>query len=564
MRCSRFVLVGWLVLVLTAGTTGSGCDKIKGLMGKGGEEARASGDDNSDSDGDEQGSGSGSGSGASAGSGSGSGSKLAGLLGGGGKGRPAEAAAGGTLREVVEGYQSYEKCSNSVQGSLPPDLGKDLLGHINIPDGLCRAREAMKRDDPSACKRVTSYALRKGCLTMYAMYRKKPNECYMGYPKRRGRDGYCLALATRNTSLCRSARTQDQEVTCKAILGRDGDLCGDLTKHSKRQECKAEVRRWHSEMGTAESSLTGRFEPKMELLLKLTGATRPLEFEKVVSDCADAGAVVPSSDDGVAQVNLCEYYTGIYRLHRGPNTNYRMRRIKIMLSFKAPTKLSDQVSFGSDAKFSIRLANYQEYKKDPVGTVKFSRFERKRGGRITGSFSATVSSHGRAKLTVEGKFDTFVRDLVDPALMKGRSRYKLRPPTGGRPPNSGLLGILGRGRPRPKGSLGLGRLGTRRHKRFAALLSAATFTRTTVGGEAGMKMTNILHNSIWIRLGLKNGDVLLAVGAETIKSKSSVVRVRGQLRKASSLLIKINRGGSKTSLTSSSATLERIRAEFAL
>jgi len=107
---------------------------------------------------------------------------------------------------------------------------------------------------------------------------------------------------------------------------------------------------------------------------------------------------------------------------------------------------------------------------------------------------------------------------------------------------------------------GLGGLTARGPKKFAALLSAATFTES----GKGMKMTNILYGSIWTRLGLRNSDVLISVGGQATRTKSSIVRIRSALRKAKTLKIKINRDGSNTTLTATTATLEQIRAEFAL
>ena len=465
------------------------------------------------------------------------------------KGSKRKPGPGASLRQVVEAHQGYEKCLESMQRSMPPDLGKDLLGYNNIPDGLCRTREAMKKNNPQACALVRSYSMKKGCRTMYAIFRKKPNECYLGYPKRRGRDGYCLALSTRNVNLCRAARTQAEEVRCKAILARNPDSCGEMTRHTDRQECKAEVNRWKSEMSeVAEAETAAEFKPKMEFTLKLAGGQTALEFDRVTSTCADFGAVVPTSDDGVAQVNLCEYYSYAYRFNRGgPTINYRMRRIKVDLSFKAPPGEKGKVSFGSDANFSLRLPSNTVYSKDPTGVVRLSRFERKRGGRVTGTFKVTVSSYVKGKLTVEGKFDTFVRDLVAPSLMKKSPSYRRRPIS--RRPTGGILGGLS--------GLGGLRTGT---KKFAALLSAATFSEE----DKGMKMTNILYGSIWTRLGLKNNDVLLAVDGSATKTKSSVVRIRGVLRKAKKLKIKVKRNGRPMTINVNTAALDRIRAEFAL
>ena len=125
-----------------------------------------------------------------------------------------------------------------------------------------------------------------------------------------------------------------------------------------------------------------------------------------------------------------------------------------------------------------------------------------------------------------------------------KSKYIRRPPIR-RIPGKGILGGLGV---------------RRGPKKFAALRSAATFTQA----GKGMKMTNIIYGTIWTRLGLRNNDILISVGGQPIKTASSIVRIRGKLRKSKTLKVKVKRGGANTTLNINAATMDAIRAEFAL
>ena len=161
-----------------------------------------------------------------------------------------------TLDEVVKGFEGYGKCIKRIRQRLPPDLGADLLAYHNIPDALCRTREALAKNEPRACQRVLSYGMRKGCSSMYAVYKRRPEHCPRGYPARRGRDAYCLALAMRNPALCGAAKQEEQEVRCQAILSGDADRCSNLRQHRQTVKCRAEVDRWGSIVRPAEARST--------------------------------------------------------------------------------------------------------------------------------------------------------------------------------------------------------------------------------------------------------------------------------------------------------------------
>jgi hypothetical protein len=263
--------------------------------------------------------------------------ELLGMKGSEGKAGPGKRAT--TLRGVVRQFTSYETCLSQLEGSMPPDLGLDLLGHYNIPDAVCRTREALSKKQASICKQITSYSMKKGCQIMFAAYHKRPDDCPMSYRTRQGRDGYCLALASRNEGLCVASRSEQEDSRCRAILGGKPAACERLTRHSQRQSCKGEVRRWKGEMDGATATLPDGFVPKLEMDLKIEGGRRslPFRYQRVEPNCVFKGAVAPSSGDS-EHVNFCDYQTyGYYRR----STSYRSgvyRYAKVDFSFKPPAR----------------------------------------------------------------------------------------------------------------------------------------------------------------------------------------------------------------------------------
>jgi hypothetical protein len=485
-----------------------------------------------------------------------------------------------SLAQAVASFSTFEGCIKQIERRLPPDLGADMLKYYNLPDGLCRTREALKQKDITACDRALSYSLKKGCKIMYGIYHQQPDLCPRGYPKRRGRNGYCIALAKRDVSLCRAAKKEAEEVRCQAILGNDRDKCTQLSRLADRAKCKAEVRRWASVATAGTSSLPKDFKPRLELTLSMPGGGgRPLPFTTVEASCARFGVVAPESGF-TAQVNGCEYYNYGYRRSYGRygsyNYNSPQRRTKVDFSYKPPVKAGDTVTFGSDAKLKIKIRRFGEFVSTGVGSMRFSRFERKRGGRVTATFTATLMGAGD-KLTVKGKLDTFIRDLVPASEMYRRSsRYGAY----GKYGRYGKYGKYGRyggtlGTKRSGRGLGglLGKLsgragvnpnpyGARPAKRYAALLTAATLTQVTIGGKTGFQLGAIRPASVWERLGIKNGDVVFQVGSVKLENQGAVVRLRRELRDAKSLKVKLRRQRRNKTLRVATTALDKLRQEF--
>lgn len=477
-----------------------------------------------------------------------------------------------SLSEVVEKFSSYDDCVAKVEKRLPPDLGSELFRFANIADGICRFRQAVKQKNIEICNRVVSYTLKKGCKTMFALYNKQPDSCPTGYPVHKGRDAYCLALALRDPSLCRAAKSEKEEIRCKAILKNDPDFCASISYHKTRSECQSEVKRWKDFIVEKKNyALDHSYRPYLSLRLKMLTQGRGLPFLSLEALDADYGASVPSHGES-AKMILSEYHRYGYRSLSGLDYRSPARQTKIDFSFIPPKKDGDKILFGRDASLKIKITGFGEFASASEGSIRVTRFERKRGGRIIGTFNVILSGAGD-RIKVNGKFDTFVRDLVDPNKLYRRKK--------GGYYGSGYKGSRGYGAyggqyklgsKRGKGSVsGLGGLGLKGlrsgyggqiGKRYATFLTSASLTHLRFRGKLGVQLTSIRMGSIWRSLGLKDGDIVLRVGNIQLKTQGDVIQLRQEIRDATSLKISYIRDRKMRQRKLSKADLNKIHREF--
>jgi hypothetical protein len=478
------------------------------------------------------------------------------------------AAGGSSMAEVIKGFPGFDRCIERLEKDLPPDLGADLLPSYDLPDVLCRTREAMAKDDPSACQRVVSYTLKKNCEMMYAMYARKPDLCPVDYPTRMGRNGYCLAMALRDPSLCSGAKNEDEEARCRAVLNRDDRECSNLTRIEKRQQCKSETKRWASVVSAAEVGTRSDYHPSFELQLKASNPNRPAPFEKVKLSCADQGAVAPAYGD-TAKVVFCDFYPYGYRSAKTAGLGYYSSpeaRTKVAFEFKPPSTDTAKVPFGADATISIKITGYDEFTSGTqTGEITFDKFERKRGGRVKGSLKVTLEQ-GVDRLEVTGTFDSFIRDLVSPTDLRAS-------PYGygyGSPYGSGYGG-LGAGAGSGRGALsalggssgGAAAGALSAGKRYASIFTSATLVPEQAGGKVvGFRASNIQLNSLWDRLGVKERDLVIQVGVVRLLNSGDLSKVRTEVQSATVLKIRVKRGTKPLVLTVSKAQMQKIKDEF--
>lgn len=473
------------------------------------------------------------------------------------KGRSAEDRRTPSLKQVVERFKDYETCLSRLSAEVPPELGVDLLSYYDLPDGVCRTRQALAKKKPELCHRALTYALQKGCRTMYAIYHAKPDACPHGRDLRRGRDGYCLAIATRSIALCRSARRPEQRVRCRAVLAQKPAACRKLSRPARRRRCEAEVRRYEGMVEAKKGRLPAGFEPSLALeLARPDGSHRGLPFRRVVLHCADFGVVVPSRGR-TAQIDVC---TGEpYGLRRSSATDgsdgvsAARRRTSIQLSLRPPAEKGDAIPFGVDALLVVDIRGFGAFR-SVGGKLQLTRFERRRGAVLAGRFAAKLRGR-RGRLAIQGKLRTFVRDLLVPVELEHR-RF-----------GGGAAGRRARWRrlhsaDRSFGGGAAEAGGRDRARRYAALTTSASVTPVSIGGRSGFRVSSIRPGSIWKLLGVREGDVVFRVGSVRLVDEGALAHVREELRRAHRIAIRLRRGRRGRTLRLGPVRLRRLHQRF--
>lgn len=81
------------------------------------------------------------------------------------------------------------------------------------------------------------------------------------------------------------------------------------------------------------------------------------------------------------------------------------------------------------------------------------------------------------------------------------------------------------------------------------LMTEVRITPHTAEGEAsGLALSNIRPNSLFRRMGLRNGDILMGVDGQEVRSVEDAMRLYEGLRSSSELKVQINRRGQQRSI----------------
>jgi general secretion pathway protein C len=68
------------------------------------------------------------------------------------------------------------------------------------------------------------------------------------------------------------------------------------------------------------------------------------------------------------------------------------------------------------------------------------------------------------------------------------------------------------------------------------------------GQSIGMRLFALRRDSLWEKIGLKNGDILLAVNDNSLSDPSQALKIFEQLKSERSINVKLERNGSPTEL----------------
>jgi len=429
---------------------------------------------------------------------------------------PARRAQHFTLMAAAKGYRSHRQCVASVHSILPPELTREG-DPANLAERVCQTRRALAEKRPALCEEIDDAFWPRACRRLYAALYGKPDECPPREVRSRGRDELCVALATRDPGLCRAVRSAGGRLRCAAILG-NANLCRGMRTTSEVSSCQLDRKRWRAVLRPSKATLAPKYKPRYDLVV-----TTPAKTLRGVSAALDQGVVVPRA--GAA---------GRWILGGLRPTGLRSgleRSLLLMADLPPPGKVPATIGVGAGKRGARFCALWKGRAVAPAqiqGTVKITGYTAGRGARVMGFFSVKIA-RGNVTVTVRGTFDTFVRDVVPGAWARRTCADRLAEVSPAQPAAKATAVPVEPGE-RP-----------------------CSFVAHWQGlRQVGYRVYGVRPGAACAGLGLKNGDVVLAVGprarSKPLARWADVVNLYGLLAGRKLLVVRVLRRKRKITL----------------
>ena len=463
---------------------------------------------------------------------------------------------GGGLAGSVKSFKGFDHCLEELANKLPVEVAAMTLGSAQL-ELVCRSRQAAAEGDVQICQReVKDYNLRKECERFVAVFTGRASDCpKRGYPMYR--EGLCQALAQRQPSLCLAAPAEQRGV-CRGILLGEAH-CGAL-KAEKRAQCRAEVRAWAGTFKGAKPVLPDSFKPSFEV--RATGLTSGVNLPAAAghfrANALDQGLLVADGPDAATPGGDWLVVNRSF----APQESYDWgSQPPVELELMVPLSSGGTGTFTLASGAGSAKASYREptgYRhrtmESATGSVTVTRFSRQPGGRVTGTFALELTD-GVDRLKVEGAFDTFVREALPVATLRTFMQYR-----------TGSTGYLGSGRLSPddvalwKAQIkqvkeGLTDVDTALRDAMATdtnkVVYSGSVSRRYQSGNvySGYRLYSVYPNGALFLLGFRDGDVILKVNKQKLDTPEDVYAAFGRFKKASKLVVELERGGKTVTFT---------------
>ena len=482
---------------------------------------------------------------------------------------PSSSTHRGAIRGAIKGFKSYSDCVDKLARSVPASALSVTLDGKTL-SLICRAHQAAAENSEEPCKLIGSrdYQLKRACQRFYAIYSGKWQKCpRSGYPSHH--EGLCLALSTRQPALCRAAKPKERPL-CEALLGK-AQRCDKLDK-SDAAACRAQVRAWRGLYGPKKPVLPVAFEPSFEARAsaRSAGVKLPAGAASFKAAFVRYGLLLAdATGQGDALVINRQFAPRDYYSYR----NRPPLQVELWISLASGSGGAASYTVGSGnggGKITFRGGNgrYRTMTAQS-GTVKVTRLERKLGGRIVASFSL-VYSDGVDKVALDGRFETFVRELLPLKDVARYVRYRFMPQ-----PST-----------RHRSRYSSARLSPDEVKRISARIRKVKENRYWVdpsvrdeiakntgwimyggsisrryqsgGSYSCYRMYTVYRNSVLWLLGFRDNDVVCKVNRRKLDTPEDAYAAYGTLRRTRQLSFEVERGGKTITLRYS---IRRVRGK---
>jgi len=411
-----------------------------------------------------------------------------------------------SLLAAAKAYRDHRSCVATVTASLPPELTREA-DEANLAERICQTRRALAEKSASLCEEITDPFWPKACRRLFAALYGKPDACPHRTPRHRGRDALCVALATRDPALCTAVDSVGGQARCRAILGRPS-ACRAMRTTSEVTSCLLDRKRWRSVLKPAKPSLEPKYAPRFELKVVATQATL-----RGGSNALDRGVVVPA-----ARTKGGRWMLGSLQPLGRPSAVGK--KLAVLMDLPPPGKLPAKLTVGAGAKgvrFCALWLGRPVLPSMATGLVELTSYAATRGARIVGTLRVKVDRGGETA-DITATFDTFVRDTVPLSWASSTCRERLA-----------SLVSLQAAAAKPPATLPT----SGRPCYFVAHWEGLR--------KVGYRAYGVKKGGACQRLGLRAGDVVIAVAARPVSQWADVLAFYQKLAAAAPLQVTVLR-----------------------
>ncbi len=413
-----------------------------------------------------------------------------------------------SLLSAAKAYRSHVACVSEVAASLPPELTREA-DRTNLAERVCQTRRALSEKSVSLCEEIQDEVWPAACRRLYAGLYGAPDACPTLTPRSQGREPACVALAARDPALCRAVESAAGRARCLALLG-PASQCRALRTSGEVASCHRDRRRWRAVLRPGKPSLAPKWTPEFTVSVTVDGKT-----VKGALHGLEHGIVVPRHIRG-ARIVL-----GTLR-PTGPLTPLEKRiRISMDVGTQRPKAIAGRATTrGAGTRLCVLYQGHPVEPKSLRGTHTFPKVAPRRGAAVAGTFTATFQRDGKT-VRIDGSYRTFVRDVVPNAWygVGDCTRELPKPePRATRPPTPAMRPAVSEGEP----------------CYFVAHWEGLT--------QVGYRVYGVRPQAACARLGLRERDVVTAVGSRPLKRWADVDALYRSLAHPGPLQVTVRRG----------------------
>lgn len=322
-------------------------------------------------------------------------------------------APAGDLAAELAAFTTVDACV-AQRAAGDPAVGDALeaIGYDTLVRDACRLLDAAKNRDAKRCADILASPLQARCEAGVAELAGQPEACPFDVPSHPelGRDAACLALATRDASLCDAALDRTARATCAALAGHDPAPCKKLPLRADALRCARDEQRWAAALPVADAPPRAGGAPSGKVTL--SGDAGAFASDAFALDVSRGVVVLERLDGAHVVVGTLNKATAGF-IAAPPNAPKTF-------AFELVAPMDPKKAHLDRAQLDVPGHSMIDVGSPRAGAivVRVIKLEKKRGGGV----ELTLGGSLEEGVAVRVEMTTFVRDIVTSSAMLAAPR----------------------------------------------------------------------------------------------------------------------------------------------